>query len=72
MQAFNQEQEHWDSQPSSAAQWDRFDAELGAFNRNDTTRAWILSDRDVWYNNPLYSGPAVPHPEDDYPSDFVF
>lgn len=28
-------------------------------------RAWILSDRDVWYQNPAYRGPAVPHPEDD-------
>lgn len=27
-------------------------------------RAWILSDRDVWYRNPAYTGPAVPHPED--------
>jgi len=26
--------------------------------------AWILSDRDVWYPNPYYTGPAVPHPED--------
>jgi hypothetical protein len=25
--------------------------------------AWILSDRDVWYPNPAYSGPPVPHPE---------
>ena len=28
--------------------------------------AWILSDRDVWYRNPFYSGPPVPHPESDY------
>ena len=27
-------------------------------------QAWILSDRDVWYRNPAYTGPAVPHPED--------
>jgi hypothetical protein len=26
-------------------------------------RAWILSDRDVWYRNPYYKGPAEPHPE---------
>ena len=26
--------------------------------------AWILSDRDVWYRNPYYTGPAQPHPED--------
>jgi hypothetical protein len=24
---------------------------------------WILSDRDVWYRNPYYKGPAQPHPE---------
>lgn len=28
-------------------------------------QAWILSDRDVWYRNPAYAGPAVRHPEDD-------
>ena len=28
-------------------------------------RAWILSDRDVWYPNPAYQGPPVRHPEDD-------
>lgn len=28
-------------------------------------RAWILSNRDVWYRNPAYVGPAVPHPEDE-------
>ncbi len=28
-------------------------------------QAWILSDRDVWYRNPFYTGPAVRHPEDD-------
>ena len=28
-------------------------------------RAWILSNRDVWYRNPFYRGPAVPHPDDD-------
>lgn len=35
------------------------------YERQD--RAWILSDRDVWYPNPFYAGPAVRHPED---SDF--
>jgi hypothetical protein len=29
-------------------------------------RAWILSNRDAWYPNPFYSGPAVPHPESYY------
>jgi len=32
--------------------------------RDNPKRAWILSDRDVWYRNPFYSGPPVPHPED--------
>jgi hypothetical protein len=27
-------------------------------------RAWVLSDRDVWYRNPYYQGLPVPHPED--------
>jgi hypothetical protein len=27
-------------------------------------KAWILSDRDVWYRNPAYKGPPVPHPEE--------
>jgi len=35
---------------------------VGAMRPND---AWILSDRDVWYQNPSYSGPPVPHPESD-------
>lgn len=26
---------------------------------------WILSDRDVWYRNPAYTGKPGPHPEDD-------
>jgi hypothetical protein len=39
------------------AQWAR---EVG---RERSQQAWILSDRDVWYANPFYSGPPVPHPE---------
>lgn len=31
--------------------------------------AWILSDRDVWYPNPAYKGPAVPHPDDEIEPD---
>jgi hypothetical protein len=27
--------------------------------------AWLLHDYDVWTSNPHYSGPAVPHPDDD-------
>ena len=26
-------------------------------------KAWLLSDRDVWYANPYYRGPSVRHPE---------
>lgn len=29
-------------------------------------QAWILTDFDTWERNPYYTGPAVPHPEDDY------
>ena len=61
------EQEEFDFQPSSEAEWDRFDTELGAYNRGDTESEWILSDRDVWYRNPLFAGkPSGTHPEDEY------
>lgn len=33
--------------------------------RENADRAWILSDRDVWYPNPFYRGPPVTHPECD-------
>ncbi len=33
--------------------------------RDNPDHAWILSDRDAWYPNPFYKGPAVPHPEYD-------
>lgn len=32
--------------------------------RDNPKTAWILSDRDVWYPNPFYNGPKVPHPDD--------
>lgn len=52
---------------SSEAEIDRAAAmEGGAFHPE---YAWILSDRDVWYANPWYSGPPVPHPEDYDPDD---
>ena len=48
---------------STDAEWDAAEArELGAM---DPGSAWILTDRDVWHRNPYYTGPAVPHPEDD-------
>ena len=34
-------------------------------------RAWLLDTRDVWVQNPCYSGPPVPHPEDDRPDFFA-
>lgn len=33
--------------------------------RENRDCAWILSNRDVWYKNPWYIGPARPHPEDE-------
>ena len=35
------------------------------FGMDHDDRPWILSDRDVWYRNPFYTGPVAPHPEDD-------
>lgn len=32
--------------------------------QQNSEKAWILSDRDVWYANPAYCGPVVRHPED--------
>jgi hypothetical protein len=52
-----------DFQYSSEAESDRGYAR--AVGRAYPDRAWILSDRDVWYPNPFYSGPPVRHPEDD-------
>jgi hypothetical protein len=31
--------------------------------RDNPGEAWVLSDRDAWYRNPFYEGPAQPHPE---------
>lgn len=33
---------------------------VGSHNED---QCWILSDRDVWYRNPFYTGPEVEHPE---------
>lgn len=46
------------------------DAEIDRYVTYDkgaalSDHAWILSDRDVWYRNPHYAGPPVPHPDDD-------
>lgn len=58
-----QEQEERDYTHSSAAEVDEFDAQLHAYNSGNTTSAWILSNRDVWYRNPYYIGLPEPHPE---------
>lgn len=61
---FDARQEHNEFHYSSDAEWDNAAAiELGAANPE---RAWILTDRDVWHKNPYYTGPAVPHPEEDF------
>ena len=52
---------------TSDSEWDRAAAcDLGADRPH---LAWICTDRDVWHQNPYYTGPAVPHPEDDRDSD---
>ena len=53
----------FDEEPTSAGEWDRFEARDAGSNKPQ--QPWILSDRDVWYKNPFYEGPEVPHPEDD-------
>lgn len=59
-----QQDETWDIRASNTAEADRAYAHIvGAGQPN---RAWILSDRDVWYANPAYRGPkciASVHPE---------
>jgi hypothetical protein len=44
---------------------DREEAINGARWNNNWKDEYILSDRDVWYRNPLYCGPEGLHPEDD-------
>lgn len=62
-----QAQEERDFNVASDSEWDR--AGAAQIGSEDRSRAWILSDRDVWYANPFYTGPAVRHPEDDYGDD---
>ena len=55
--------------PSTEAEWDRAESrEIGAAHPE---RAWVSTDRDVWHRNPFYSGPEVPHPEDDEAMQFI-
>lgn len=58
-----EKQEHLSSFPATAGVADREAAYVAGAENEE--RAWILSDRDVWYKNPFYQGPAVPHPEED-------
>lgn len=54
-------EEHCAFSYSSDEEWDRAEAsELGEANPD---RAWVLSNRDVWYPNPRYKGEPVEHPE---------
>lgn len=32
--------------------------------KDNPNQEWILSQRDVWYRNPFYTGPKGPNPED--------
>lgn len=60
---FDQREEHNDFHYASEAEVDQAGAHAEGANRTD--QAWILSDRDVWYANPYYNGPAICHPDDD-------
>jgi hypothetical protein len=58
------QQPHSDDPPdhmATQAEADREFVQNVAYERRE--QAWILSDRDVWYPNPAYRGPRVPHPE---------
>jgi len=60
----NYQQEHDEFTYATASDWDRADAlQLG---EEQPGQAWVLTDRDVWHANPYYTGPALPHPEDEY------
>jgi hypothetical protein len=60
----DQEQEERDFHVATEGEWDQAGAhQIGCLYPD---RAWINSDRDVWYANPYYKGPAQPHPEDDH------
>ena len=55
-------QEHCDFNYSTDAEIDQASANAEGAKNED--QPWILSNRDVWYANPYYTGPEVPHPED--------
>jgi len=63
---FDQEQEDRDFHYSS--EMEVVQAEVADLGSRRLDQQWILSDRDVWFKNPHYSGPDQPHPEyDDCP-----
>jgi len=56
-------EEHQDFHYTSDVEWDRAEAEeIGSYR---TDLAWVITSRDVWHANPYYTGPTVPHPEED-------
>ena len=58
---FDAYQEHCDYNYATETEIDNAEAsELSYFN---TDQAWVLTDRDVWHENPYYKGDPVPHPE---------
>lgn len=59
-----EKQECLSAPPTTVAMADREAALWVGYDRPDC--AWICSDRDVWYPNPAYQGPPVPHPEEYY------
>ena len=65
-------EEHLRDQPDTIADLDRGEATWDGYKYPQT--AWLLSGRDVWYQNPYYEGEGWfygtfydnTHPEDDY------
>lgn len=47
---------------STPAEWDR--AEARDIGEHNPDQQWVLTDRDVWHENPFYQGPNTPHPEE--------
>jgi hypothetical protein len=62
-----QEREHWDYEANrmSAGEYDRAECLDNARWADNWRDEWVLSDRDVWYKNPVYQGPAGLHPDQD-------
>ena len=60
-------QEHCEFNYSTDSEWDRDEAlEMG---QREPDRAWICTGRDVWHENPFYTGKPEPHPELDIHTD---